>query len=536
MGVKATVARDGVAERSLCVERLANVGDVERPLPSADKILTREPPDGTGAALPTAWAAPRFGRTGTIRSLTMCVVRRAALGAVLTGLALGCTGLAAQGARAQHLTVPYDYYTLKNGLRVVLSRDTTAPVAGVGVYYHIGFRNEPRDRTGFAHLFEHLMFQGSQNLGKLEFIKLIESNGGVLNGSTRFDFTNYFEIVPSHTLETILWAEADRMRGLAIDTSNLRNQRDVVENEVRVNVLNRPYGSFPWIDLPMAANANWFNAHNFYGDMQDLEAATLPDALAFAHRYYAPNNAVLVVVGDFDPRRAKAWITQYFAAVPRAQLPGAPDLAEPRQVTERRATRADPLANRPALGLAWHVPERRTPEWYAFGLIDQILAQGRDSRLYRALVQAKGYTSNVNAGINWGLGNQFNYEGPMLWIVSMFHDKGVQPDSLVAVVDREVAALQDQAVDAATLARAKIKLRSSLYDIVERFSGLGKLDLLASFALFDNAPGELNRLEAQFEQVTPALIQRTAREYLRPGNRTVYTITPGAKDAGSGGP
>jgi len=179
------------------------------------------------------------------------------------------------GGTSAALAVPVVYDTLPNGLKVVFSRDTTAPTVGVGVYYHVGFRNEPRDRTGFAHLFEHLMFQGSANLGKLEFIKLIESNGGILNGSTRFDFTNYFQIVPSHTLETILWAEADRMKGLAIDGTNLQNQKDVVKNEVRVNVLNQPYGSFPWIDLPMAANTNWYNAHNFYGELKELDAAKL---------------------------------------------------------------------------------------------------------------------------------------------------------------------------------------------------------------------------------------------------------------------
>jgi predicted Zn-dependent peptidase len=443
-------------------------------------------------------------------------------------LVLSPPGLPAQAPR--HLTVPFDYYTLGNGLRVVLSRDTTAPTVGVGVYYHIGFRNEPKDRTGFAHLFEHLMFQGSRNLGKLEFIKLIESNGGVLNGSTRFDFTNYYEVVPSNTLETILWAEADRMKGLAIDTSNVRNQRDVVKNEVRVNVLNQPYGSFPWIDLPMAANQNWFNAHNFYGDMEHLDAATLEDAAGFSHSYYAPNNAVLVVVGDFTPAQAKAWVDKYFAAIPQVQLSTAPDLAEPRQAAERRTSRVDSLANRPALGLGWHVPPRGTPEWFAFGLIDQILGQGRDSRLYRALVQDKGYTSDVNAGINWGLGNMFNYEGPMLWIVTAYHDKNVPPDSLLAVVDREITSLQTQPVDAATLSRAKIKLRSSLYDIVEQFSGLGRLDLLASFALFDNNPGKLNALETEFEKVTPAQIQQVAKDYLRRENRTVYTIIPGAKE------
>src|SRR6476646_5871028 len=176
----------------------------------------------------------------------------------------GDAGRAAPDAAAQSLHVPIRSMTLPNGLRVVLSRDTTAPVVAVAVYYNIGFRIEPRDRTGFAHLFEHMMFQGSQNLGKMEFIKMVQSNGGVLNGSTRFDFTNYFEIVPSHTLETALWAEADRMKGLAITGDNLKNQQEVVKNEVRVNVLNQPYGGFPWLDLPQYANTNWYNSHNFY--------------------------------------------------------------------------------------------------------------------------------------------------------------------------------------------------------------------------------------------------------------------------------
>jgi predicted Zn-dependent peptidase len=450
--------------------------------------------------------------------------------ALLGGAAL--TSAAAQATPG--LQVPFEFYTLKNGLRVVLSRDTTAPTVGVGVYYHIGFRNEPRDRTGFAHLFEHLMFQGSTNLGKLDFIKLVESNGGILNGSTRFDFTNYFEIVPAHTLETMLWAEADRMKGLAIDSTNLRNQQDVVKNEVKVNVLNQPYGSFPWIDLPMTANENWYNAHNFYGDLEDLDAATLTDAAAFFRRYYAPNNAVLVVVGDFAPTQTKAWIEKYFAAIPPSELPAPPDLSEPRQTAEKKASRVDSLANRPALGLAWHVPPRWTPEWFAFGLIDQILGQGRDAWLYRTLVQEKGYTSDVSAGINWGLGHQFNYEGPMLWIVSVFHDTTMPADSLLRAVDRDIDALMTKPVDAATLARARTKIRSGLYDTMEQLTGFGRLDMLASFALFDNEPGRINRLEAEFAKVTPELIRRTAREYLRRENRTVYTIVPGARTSAAG--
>jgi predicted Zn-dependent peptidase len=406
---------------------------------------------------------------------------------------------------------------------------------GVGVYYHVGFRNEPRDRTGFAHLFEHLMFQGSANLGKMEFIKLIESNGGVLNGSTRFDFTNYYQLVPSHTLEPILWAEADRMRGLAIDETSLQNQKDVVKNEVRVNVLNQPYGTFPWIDLPMTAHSNWYNAHNFYGELKELDAATLEEASAFFKTYYAPNNAVLVIVGDFDPAQAEAWVTKYFADIPAVPQPARPDISEPRQEAERRASRTDRLATRPALGVAYHVPERFTADWFAFGLIDQLLAQGRDSRLYDALVQRGGLTSDVAAGINWGLGNMFNYQGPMLWMLAVYHDRAVSSDSLMQVIDREIEALRTTPVDSATLARARTKMRSSLYGIVDEFSGLGKLDLLASFALFDADPARFNRLESEFAKVTPEQILKTAQEYLRRENRTVYTVLPGAKDAPAAG-
>src|SRR6476660_7785409 len=228
-------------------------------------------------------------------------LRRIAQATVVAGaLAFGASSLRAVPP-ATELKVPVEYYKLPNGLRVVLSQDHTAPTVCVAVYYRIGFRVEPKDRTGFAHLFEHMMFQGSQNLGKMEFIKLVEANGGILNGSTRFDFTNYFEVLPSNKLETALWAEADRMKGLAITQENLTNQQGVVKNEVKVNVLNRPYGGFPWLQMPQYANENWQNAHNFYGDLAELDAATLEDVKAFFTSYYSPNNAALVVTGDFDP-------------------------------------------------------------------------------------------------------------------------------------------------------------------------------------------------------------------------------------------
>lgn len=425
--------------------------------------------------------------------------------------------------------VPVEYYTLDNGLKVVLSPDETAPIATVAVYYNIGFRNEPKDRTGFAHLFEHMMFQGSENLGKMEFIELVQKNGGVLNGSTRFDFTNYFEIVPANKLETVLWAEADRMKGLKITQDNLTNQQGVVKNEVKVNVLNQPYGGFPWLDMPQYANKNWYNAHNFYGDLEDLDAATLEDVKSFFETYYSPNNAALVVVGDFEPEEAKEWIQEYFEDIPSSPVPPKPDLSEPRQEKEQRFTKDDKLATRPALAFAYHMPERNTPEYYAMGLLDQILLQGNDSRLYQALVQDRGYTGSVGGGINSDLGNMFNYNGPMLWMGSLVHDKNVSADSIVAVLDEEVQRLQEEGIDQELLDLALVKMRSSLYDQVSQMYGFGKADLLASFALFDDDPARINALEEEFKKVTPELLQKTIREYLRPTNRTVLVVNPQAQ-------
>jgi predicted Zn-dependent peptidase len=424
------------------------------------------------------------------------------------------------------INIPVEYYTLDNGLKVVLSRDTTSPTATVGVYYRIGFRIEPQGRTGFAHLFEHLMFQGSANLGKMEFIRLVEGNGGVVNGSTRFDYTNYFQIVPAHTLETVLWAEADRMKGPAITQENLVNQQGVVKNEVRVNVLNQPYGGFPWLTMPPVANKNWHNAHNFYGDLEDLDAATLDDARDFFDDYYGPNNAVLVVAGDFDAATTRAWIEKYFGGIPSRPAPAQPDLAEPPQQAEQRSSYVDRLAPRPALALAWHVPPRGTPDHYAFGLLDQILLQGEDSVLWQRLVQQRGYASAVSGGINL-LGNQFTYDGPMLWMLYLVHDPSVSPETIVSDIDAEIARLQAEPPSAAELTRALTKIRADLYDLAGSSTRFGLLDLLACFALFDDDPARINRIESEFRAVTPGQLSDVARRYLTPATRTIQIVGPG---------
>jgi predicted Zn-dependent peptidase len=298
-----------------------------------------------------------------------------------------------------------------------------------------------------------------------------------------------------------------------------------------VNVLNTPYGGFPWLDMPQYANENWYNAHNFYGDIKDLDAATLKDVKEFFDTYYAPNNAALVVVGDFDNRQTREWIEKYFDDIPATKRPPVPDLREPRQEKEKKASKTDPLAKRPALAFAYHMPERNTPEYYAMGLLDQLLLQGDDSLLYQELAKRRSLTGGVSGGINPGLGHMFNYNGPMLWTVSLFHDTNVTADQIMQAADHVIEKVRTEPVDRKMMDRALVKLRSNFYDTLGGFFGFGRVDLLGSFALFDDDPGRINNLETEFRKVTPELIQRTAREYLRPTNRTVLAIVPGSATA-----
>lgn len=456
----------------------------------------------------------------------------AALGLAAPAAALAeTTGAPPAQAASRGFHVDPVYYTLDNGLKVVLLREPSVPTATVGVYYGIGFRIEPRDRTGFAHLFEHLLFQGSENAGKGVFIDLVTNSGGVMNGSTRFDFTNYYEVVPSGALEAMLWGEADRMARPVINQEVLTNQQGVVANEVKVNVINQPYGGWPWLWLPQAANTNWYNAHNFYGELTDLENATVGDAKSFHDSFYRPNNAVLVVAGDIDIDQTKAWVNRYFGVIPRGAPVVLPDISEPRQTEAKQVVRQDALAPRPAWSAGWHVPERGTPEWFAMGMIDQLLGQGADSRLYQKLVQEKQLTSGVQSGINFGLGNMYNYNGPMQWTVALMHDANRPADEVTAAVDEVIAQIQNEPVSQADLDRARTKIRSQLYGIVDQSTRFGLVDLLATSALFDNDPSNINQLEAGFAAVTPELIQQVAREYLRPTNRTILLIEPGAAPA-----
>jgi predicted Zn-dependent peptidase len=299
-----------------------------------------------------------------------------------------------------------------------------------------------------------------------------------------------------------------------------------VKNEVRVNVLNAPYGGFPWLDLPQVAYENWYNAHNFYGEFGDLDAATLEELQAFFETFYAPNNAALVVVGDIDLDQTRAWIEKYFAAIEPSPLPPRPDISEPRQEREKRVVKRYPRAPRPGVAVGFHAPDREAPEYVALGVIDQVLGQGRDSRLYQRIVQEKGLAGDVSAYLN-PFGHMFNVEGPALYTIEVLHDEQTTPDAILEVIDEEIARLQREPVDRPTLERALTKAKSSFYDTLESDANFGRADLLGSFALFFDDPARINTALDAFAAVTPELIQRTAREYLRPTNRTVLVAEPG---------
>ena len=285
--------------------------------------------------------------------------------------------------------------------------------------YDVGIRSEPEGRTGFAHLFEHLMFQGSANLEKLEHFRYVQASGGTFNGSTHFDYTNYFESLPSNALERGLFLEADRMRSPRITEENLANQLEVVKNEIRVNVMNRPYGGFPWIYLPAVLFDTFANSHNGYGGFEDLESATVDDAADFFDRYYAPANAVLCVAGDLDPDETLALIEKHFGGIRKRRAPKRPSFAEPALTAERRDTITDAHAPIPAVAIGYRVadPVGSLDDLLALLLLTEVLTDGDASRLQRRLVQRDHLVTDIAAYVG-EFGDPFDERDPTTLTVS----------------------------------------------------------------------------------------------------------------------
>ena len=430
------------------------------------------------------------------------------------------------GAQAKQLNVPVVYYKLPNGLKVVISEDHIAPVVTVAVYYNVGFRLEPKGRTGFAHLFEHMMFQGSANVKKFEHAKFIEANGGSLNGHTDFDYTNYYQTLPSNRVETALWLESDRMRSLDISEENLKNQQNVVSEEVRVNVLNQPYQFFEWIELWKNAFTNWNNSHNGYGELDEINAATIEDVRNFFKTYYAPNNAVLTIVGDIDAADVKRMVEKHFGNIASQPLPARADLTEPAQTKEKRVSQTDKLANLPALATGYHIPAQNSPDFPAMALLVQILQGDDSSRWYQRLVKEKELTLDLTGGLNY-FGNEFDYSGPMVMTTRATYKPGHTSDEVLREMDSVIAEVTAKGITEKELADAKIRYRSNFYSQLE--SGYGKSHMLAVLALFRDDPSQINSLLTPFENVTAAQVKAAAAKYLVASNRTVIDRVPEAK-------
>src|SRR5829696_4637549 len=429
-------------------------------------------------------------------------------------------------AQAKPLNIPVVYYKLPNGLKVAISEDHIAPVVTVAVYYNVGFRLEPKGRTGFAHLFEHMMFQGSANVKKFERAKFVEANGGSLNGHTDFDYTNYFETMPSNRVELGIWLESDRMRSLDISEENLKNQQAVVSEEVRVNVLNQPYQFFEWISLWENAFTNWHNSHNGYGELAEINAATIEDVRNFFKTYYAPNNAVLTVVGDVDVNEVKKMVDKHFAALPAQPMPARADLTEPPQTKEKRVTQTDKLAKLPALATGYHLPPQNSPDFPAMALLVQILQGDDSSRWYQRLVKEKELTLDLTGGLNY-FGNEFDYTGPMIMTTRTTYKTGHTADEVLREMDAVIADITSKGVTEKELADAKVRYRSSFYSQLE--SSFGKTHLLSALALFRDDPKQINSLLTPFENVTAAQVKAAAAKYMIATNRTAIDRVPEAQ-------
>ncbi len=414
--------------------------------------------------------------------------------------------------------------TLSNGLRVVLAPDRSAPVVVVSVHYDVGFRSEPQGRTGFAHLFEHLMFQGSESLEKLAHFRHVQSSGGIFNGSTHPDYTDYFEVLPSAALERALFLEADRMRAPRITKENLRNQVDVVKEEIRLNVLNRPYGGFPWITLPPVLYDTFPNAHNGYGDFTELEAATVDDCAAFFDAFYTPGNAVLTVAGDLDVEHTRELVSRHFGDVPARPVPSRPSFAEPPPDGERRQEQPDPLAPLPALAIGYRLPDPVSDieTYLAHDVLAAVLSDGDSSRLEQRLVHTDELVTDIGAGCGL-MGAPLDARDPDTFTVTAIHPAEVDADRVLDATDEEIARLAGNGPDPDELSRITARWAASLFHEHDRL--ISRALALGAFELLHGRAELVSELPAIIGAIGPEEVAAAAQR-LRPDSRAVLTVRP----------
>jgi predicted Zn-dependent peptidase len=417
------------------------------------------------------------------------------------------------------LQIPIQQYKLDNGLRVVLSEDHSAPTYSISITYNVGSHNERQGRTGFAHLFEHMMFQGSQNVGKGEHMILVETNGGDLNGTTTEDRTNYFEAFAANQLDLGLFLEADRMRSLVISPANLDNQRNAVQEERRLGVDNQPYGKTEEVAQETVYD-NFANKHSVIGSMEDLNAASVKDVQDFFRVYYAPNNAVLTLVGDFKPEEALAKIKQYFGGIPSQPTPPAPDLAEPKQKGERRKTLEDAFAQTPRIDIYFKIPQGNTDDWFALSVLARTLGSGQASRLYQSLVKDKELAVNVFCRTE-------EHRGPSTFDLIVLPRPGKDLKEVEKAVFTEVEKMKVEAVADWELQKVRMLARRQAAQQLQ--STLFRAYRIGELAVFYSDPNLINTTLGKIQNVGKDDIQRVAKTYLTEDNRTVITTLPKPK-------
>ena len=427
-------------------------------------------------------------------------------------------GISAGTLAAQEVKIPIEQYTLKNGLRIVLSEDHAAPTVSLCITYDVGSRNELPGHTGFAHLFEHMMFQGSQNVGKGEHLILVHVNGGDVNGTTTDDATYYYERVPSNQLDMALFLESDRMRALRINQANLDNQRSTVEEERRQRVDNQPYGKTGEV-LENLAYDNFAYKHSTIGSMADLDAASLDDVTQFFRTYYAPDNAVLALVGDFKSAETLDKIKKYFEDIPQQPPPPAVDMTEPAQTAERRAVIEDSFARLPRLDIVYKTVPANTPDFYALDMLGDILFTGQSSRLYQKLVKEKEVALQVAGGVDLR-------RGTALFQAFSLIKPGQDPAEVEKLIYEEFEHVKTDGVTAAEM--QKVLIQDRLGQAESMTGTMGRARMLSQYAVFFHEPELVNTILAKYSEVTPSDIQRVARQYLGADQRTLVLTNPKA--------
>jgi zinc protease len=405
---------------------------------------------------------------------------------------------------------------LENGLRVIIAPEHSAPVVAVAVTYNVGSRNERPGRTGFAHLFEHMMFQGSENVGKGEHFLLVFNNGGGMNGETHEDFTNYYQVMPKNQLDLALFLESDRMRSLAVNQANLDNQRNAVQEERRLGTDNQPYGK-AYLEIDNLAYDNFAYKHSTIGYMADLNAADLQDVKDFFRVYYAPDNAILTIVGDVDPQVALDKVKKYFGAIPSQAIPKAPDLSEPEHYGERREVIDDPLARLPMILIAYHIPRGDTPENNAALVLANVLGSGRSSRLYQHLVKDKQLAAQVQVQADWRI-------GPSLFYILAIPRPGVKPEDLEKAIYEEIDAVKKDGITDRELEKARTQFRRNF--IQSRESALTTATRIGEYAVKFNDPNLINTAYDKLSAVTADQVKEFAQKYLIERTRAVVYDLP----------